>query len=67
MLYMDKGLEWVTSQNAWEETGLLPLAIGLLILEMPHSWDLPNTFSFLSEASQVAIFNSNFKCCKKKI
>jgi len=57
---MDKALEWVTSQNAWEETGLL-------ILEMPHPWDLSNTFIFLNEASQVAIFNSDLKCCGKKI
>jgi hypothetical protein len=64
---MDKTLEWVTSQNGWEEIGLLPLPIGLFILEMPHPWDLLNTFIFLSEASQVARFNSDFKCCEKKI
>jgi hypothetical protein len=64
---MDKALEWVTSQNAWEETRLLPPPTGLLILEMPHHWDLPNTFIFLNEASQVAIFNMDFKCCRKKI
>jgi hypothetical protein len=63
---MAKALGWVTSQNAWGGAGLL-LHTRLLIFRMPHPWDSPYTFNFLSEASQEAIFNSDLKRWGKKI
>jgi hypothetical protein len=48
------------------KTGLL-LHTRLLIFTMPHPWDSPYTFNFLSEASQEAILNSDLKCWGKKI
>jgi len=48
-----------------EETELL-LHNGLLIFRMPHPWDSPYTFNFLSEASQEAIFNSDLNVGERK-
>jgi len=50
---MAKALGWVSSQNAGRGAGLL-LHTKLLIFRMPHPWNLPYRFNFLSEASQVA-------------
>jgi hypothetical protein len=63
---MDKGLEWVTSQNAGEETGLLPLPTGLIISEMPHPWDLPNTFIFLRRPPKWQYLTQILNVAEKK-
>jgi len=58
---MAKALGWVSSQNGWGGARLL-LHTRLLIFRMLHPWNLPYTFNVLSEGTQEAIFNSDFKC-----